>query len=134
MLHFLRWQQIIEVVREAENWHGNGTFLGMIIVVDMVMLIFTGGAIDLLDNIRYHCQPLNLQTKTRRYVSQLPWRIPLLGVIIWSIVQDETETPILDWLASEWALPILIVVGIAEILIYLIVAGRCVQLLETKWQ
>ena len=131
---FTLWQPIIEAVRDTVVTHGKGTFLLAIIAADVIMLIFIGGAIDLLDTIRNHCRPLNMQTKTRKYLSQLPWRIPILAVLIWAIVEDDTATPILEWLSGKNTLPILIVAGIAEILIYVFAARRCVRLLETKWQ
>lgn len=127
------WSGALELVKQAGEIHYSGALMLAVVVADVLLFLFMSTPIDLMESIRFHCQPLNSRSKRNRFLSRLPLNLPFVAFILWNAVRDDSKTPILDWLATEQALPVLLAVGIIEILIGVLAVHKSIQLMETRY-
>ncbi len=127
------WSRTLELVRQAGEIHYSGELMLAVVVADVLMIIFMSTPIDLMESIKFHCQPLERQNKKHRFISRLPLILPVWAFIFWNATRDDSKTPILDWLATEQALPVLLAVGAVEILIGVLAVRGSIRLLESRY-
>ena len=127
------WSSTLELVKQAGEIHYSGELMLAVVVVDVLMFLFMSTPIDLMESIRFHCQPLNSRSRLNRFLSRLPLNLPFVAFILWNATRDNSKTPILDWLATEQALPVLLAVGAVEILIGLLAVHGSIRLLESRY-
>ena len=128
------WSGALELVKQAGEIHYSGALMLAVVVVDVLMFLFMSTPIDLMESIRFHCQPLNSRSRLNRFLSRLPLNLPFVAFILWNATRDDSKTPILDWLATKQALPVLLAVGAVEILVGVLAVRGSIRLLETRYQ
>lgn len=127
------WSGALELVKQAGEIHYSGALLLAVVVADVLLFLFMSTPIDLMESIRFHCQPLNSRSRLNRFLSRLPLNLPFVAFILWNATRDDSKTPILDWLAGSHALPVLLAVGVIEILIGLLAIRGSIRLMETRY-
>ena len=127
------WSGALELVKQAGEIHYSGALMLAVVVADVLLFLFMSTPIDLMESIRFHCQPLNSRSRLNRFLSRLPLNLPFVAFILWNATRDDSKTPILDWLATKQALPVLLAVGAVEILVGLLAIRRSIQLMETRY-
>ena len=126
------WSGALELVKQAGEIHYSGSLMLAVVVADVLLFLFMSTPIDLMESIRFHCQPLNSRSRLNRFLSRLPLNLPFVAFILWNATRDDSKTPILDWLAGSQALPVLLAVGVIEILIGLLAIRGSIRLMETR--
>ena len=127
------WSGALELVKQAGEIHYSGALMLAVVVADVLLFLFMSTPIDLMESIRFHCQPLNSRSRLNRFLSRLPLNLPFVAFILWNATRDDSKTPILDWLAGSHALPVLLAVGVIEILIGLLAIRGSIRLMETRY-
>ena len=127
------WSGALELVKQAGEIHYSGALMLAVVVADVLLFLFMSTPIDLMESIRFHCQPLNSRSRLNRFLSRLPLNLPFVAFILWNATRDDSKTPILDWLAGSHALPVLLAVGVIEILIGLLSIRGSIRLMETRY-
>ena len=127
------WSGALELVKQAGEIHYSGALMLAVVVADVLLFLFMSTPIDLMESIRFHCQPLNSRSRLNRFLSRLPLNLPFVAFILWNATRDDSKTPILDWLAGSHALPVLLTVGVIEILIGLLAIRGSIRLMETRY-
>ena len=127
------WSGALGLVKQAGEIHYSGALLLAVVVADVLLFLFMSTPIDLMESIRFHCQPLNSRSRLNRFLSRLPLNLPFVAFILWNATRDDSKTPILDWLAGSHALPVLLAVGVIEILIGLLAIRGSIRLMETRY-
>ena len=128
------WSGALELVKQAGEIHYSGALMLAVVVADVLLFLFMSTPIDLMESIRFHCQPLNSRSRLNRFLSRLPLNLPFVAFILWNATRDDSKTPILDWLATKQALPVLLAVGAVEILVGVLAVRGSIRLLETRYQ
>jgi hypothetical protein len=127
------WSGALELVKQAGEIHYSGALMLAVVVADVLLFLFMSTPIDLMESIRFHCQPLNSRSRLNRFLSRLPLNLPFVAFILWNATRDDSKTPILDWLATKQALPVLLAVGAVEILVGVLAVRGSIRLLETRF-
>ncbi len=128
------WSLGLNLIGQGKEMYYSRELILAVVVADLVLIFFMGIPIDLWESIRYHSRPLDQQNRGRRFLSRLPILLPAWAVIFWNLFREDGETPILDWLASKQALPVLLAVGAVEILVGVLAVRGSIRLLETRYQ
>ena len=61
------WSGALELVKQAGEIHYSGALLLAVVVADVLLFLFMSTPIDLMESIRFHCQPLNSRSRLNRF-------------------------------------------------------------------